>query len=440
MLRVEETMFAKAQRKDGRHWMMRTLDPRRPRPATGQQLVAGNRFTGTALASAAATTRIGGKMKAENIGSERGRGYQRLTWATPVLLAALITGCGGAGGDPDLFGVGTCTNPQTSALEAQMDGLLDEVDSEVDFSFAVDRRDGRRYVFNRGNSTLQTSYESKSASKLVSAVIILRLVEQGYLTLSDRPQDHISGWPITGSNPLTGMNLAQLLSFTSGLQVDPACLENGSSDFESCVITVAEANDGNGTTPGQQFFYASAHLQVAGLMAVEARDLASWQVIVAEFKSQTGLFGASNYDHPSSSNPSLAGGMHFTGNDYLGFLKALRAGLLLDATSMGQLLTDHTASIDMVYSPIFSGIGGGAALGEDWHYGFGLWHECQSATFNCAPGTRVSSPGALGTYPFWDRSKRYSGIVVRAGDFGTLTTGIEIERSVRSSVDQWATC
>jgi CubicO group peptidase (beta-lactamase class C family) len=380
-------------------------------------------------------------LKSESVATESGRGYQRLTWATPVLLAALITGCGGAGGDPpELSGLGACSIAQRDSLEAQMDGLLAQATSEVDFSFAVDRRDGRRYAFNRGSSTLQTSYESKSASKLVSAVIILRLVEQGYLTLSDRPQDYIIGWPITGNNPLTGMNLAQLLSFTSGLQVDPPCLETGGANFENCVIDVAEDNAGNGTVPGQQFFYASAHLQVAGLMAVKARGVVSWQAVVAEFKSQTGLFGASSYDSPSSSNPSLAGGMHFTGNDYLAFLRALREGSLLDTISMGLLLTDRTASIPMVYSPIFSGIGGGAALGEDWHYGFGLWHECRSATFNCAPGSRVSSPGALGTYPFWDRSKGYTGILVRAGDFGTLTTGIEIERSVRSSVEQWAAC
>ncbi len=75
-------------------------------------------------------------------------------------------------------------------LESQMDRILSRTSSEVDFSFSVEREDGRRYSFNRGSSTLQTSYESASTSKLVSAVIILRLVEQGYLNLSDRPQDH----------------------------------------------------------------------------------------------------------------------------------------------------------------------------------------------------------------------------------------------------------
>jgi len=329
---------------------------------------------------------------------------------------------------------------ELQALEAQMGTVLSQAASEVDFSFAVERRDGRRFTFNRGSSTLNTSYESKSASKLVSAVILMRLVEQGTLALSDQPQKYIEAWPIGGGDPLSGMTLAHLLSFTSGLTEDPACLNAGNADFEDCALNVADLNAGKGNVPGQAFFYASGHLQVAGLMAVRARGVANWQAIVAEFKSQTGLFPASHYDFPSLANPTLAGGMHFTGEDYMAFLKALRSGQLLNSASMAQLLADRTAGIPLVFSPIFSGIGGGAALGEDWHYGFGLWHECRSATFNCVAGTRVSSPGALGTYPFWDISKNYSGIVVRAGAFGTTNTGIEIERSVRAAMEAWAAC
>lgn len=371
-----------------------------------------------------------------------GRGSRIPAWSKAALLAALTAGCGAGGDGAPAQGV-SCSVSGPGArqvLETEMDTLLSQAASEVDFSFAVERRDGRRFTFNRGSSTLNTTYESKSASKLVSAVILMRLVEQGTLALSDRPQDRIAAWPIASGDPLFGMTLAHLLSFTAGLTQDPACLNAGNSDFEDCVLSVASDNAGNGNVPGQSFFYASSHLQVAGLMAVGARGVASWQAIVAEFKSQTGLFPASHYDSPSLSNPTLAGGMHFTGEDYMVFLKALRAGLLLNAASMSQLLADRTASIPMTFSPIRSGIGGGAGLGEDWHYGFGLWHECRSATFNCVAGTRVSSPGALGTYPFWDRSKGYSGIVVRAGEFGTLTTGIAIERSVRSKVEAWAAC
>ncbi|MEO8159616.1 MAG: serine hydrolase domain-containing protein [Betaproteobacteria bacterium] len=321
-----------------------------------------------------------------------------------------------------------------------MDARLSQADSEVDFSFAVERQDGRRYTFNRGASTMQTHYASASTSKLVAAVIILRLVEQGYLTLAQKPQELIQSWPISSSDPLSGMTLAQLLSLTSGLASDSPCLDSVSIDFEACVDNLATTNAGRGKIPGQEFFYSDAHLQVAGLMAVKARGVAGWQNVFSEFKMQTGLFAASTFDLPSAGNPRIAGGMNMTGGDYMDFLKALKNGALLSAASMGQLLADQTASIPIAYSPIFEGINGGPGLGEDWHYGFGLWQECQSATYNCVPGTRVSSPGSYGAYPFWDRSKNYTGIVLRQGANNTLIKGITIERAVRSDVEQWAAC
>jgi len=360
--------------------------------------------------------------------------------ARASLLGALAAGCGSGGGSDS-----SATSPACSVvqLEAQMDATLSQAVSEVDFSFAVQRQDGRRYSFNRGSSTLQRSYQSASTSKLVSAVIILRLVEQGHLSLAARPQDQIADWPIGGGDSLFAMNLAQLLSFTSGLTVEPPCLNDPGSDLASCVLSIASTNAGNGKVPGSEFLYASTHMHVAGLMAVRARGdgVVSWQEVFAEFQSQSGLFPNSTFDLPSVANPRIAGGMHFTGDDYMAFLKALRDGLLLNPASMGELLADRTASpVTIVYSPIFAGIGGGPGLGEDWHYGFGLWHECQSATFDCVPGTRVSSPGALGSYPFWDRSKGYTGIVVREGVFGTTPAGITIERSVRSVTEMWAAC
>jgi len=349
-----------------------------------------------------------------------------------VLVACVVVaGCGGGGSGTPVTPVPACS---TTQLEADMDSVLAQTASEVDFSFALERQDGRRYNFNRGISTLQTSYESASTSKLVSAVIILRLVEQGYLNLTDRPQDRISSWPIGSGDSLYNLTLAQLLSFTSGLMDGPLCLDIGASNFETCVINIANANAGNGITPGEEFYYANAHLQVAGLMAIKARGVATWQDVFAEFKTQTGLFPTATYDLPSATNPRLAGGMHWRGEEYMAFLKALRDGALLNAASMSDLLADHTASATIVYSPTVTG------LGEDWHYGFGLWHECQSATYNCTAGSRVSSPGAYGAYPFWDRSKGYFGIVARQGALGTYTNGVAIERAVRTTAEAWAAC
>lgn len=357
-----------------------------------------------------------------------------LTTGLSVAIS-LLAGCSGGGSDTPLA-TPPVTGPSCSVaqLEGAMESTLAQTSSDVDFSFSVERQDGRRYSYNRGGSTLQTSYESASTSKLVSAVVILRLVEQGYLSLSDRPQDRIPAWPIGSGDTLYSMTLAQLLSFTSGLTTEPICLNAGSAIFDDCVNSIATTNAGNGITPGQQFYYASTHLQVAGLMAMRARGLATWQEIFTEFKTQTGLFPTATYDLPSATNPRLAGGMHWTGEEYMAFLKALKNGSLLNSTSMGQLLADHTAGVTIAYSPALAG------AGEDWHYGLGLWHECQSATFNCTAGTRVSSLGAYGAYPFWDRSHDYFGIVARQGALGTFPNGIAIERTIRPDVEQWLAC
>lgn len=359
---------------------------------------------------------------------------------TALVSLLLCTACGGGSATSNPTTASTPTtstspsnNCSVTQLESEMNSQFAQLVTDTDFSFGVERDDGRRYVYQRGSSRMQTVYESASTSKLVSAVIILRLVEQGYLKLDDKPQDRIATWPIAPTSPLATMNLANLLSFTSGLTDEPLCVNAGFMNFESCVNTIANVNADNQIVPGSEFYYASTHLQVAGLMAVKARGVASWQDIFNEFKQQTGLFKTASYDLPSSSNPRLAGGMHWTGEEYLDFLSALKKGRLLNAASMTQLLADRTATAKLVYSPA-------AALGEVWHYGFGYWHECQSTSFNCKPATRISSPGAYGAYPFWDRSKSYVGILARQGDLGTFTKGVALERAIRPKVEAWLAC
>lgn len=319
-------------------------------------------------------------------------------------------------------------------LETSLNQQLADVETSVDFTFSVKRADGREYTFSRGNSSLQTFYESASTSKLVSAVVILRLVELGYLALTDNPQDYIESWPIDSHDPLYQMNLAQLLSFTSGLENEALCLNSGTFNFEDCVNNIATRNANNGNTPGESFYYSSSHLQVAGYMAYKAFGVNSWQELFTHFTVQTGLFSQSLFDLPSATNPRLAGGMHWTGEEYLAFLSALKKGEILNSNSMDLLLTDHIENAEVDYSPAFE------KLGEDWKYGFGLWHECQSAEFNCVVGERVSSPGSYGAYPYWDRKNDYTGILARQGSLGTFDQGLAIERDVRSTVEDWVDC
>src|SRR5690606_19966650 len=87
--------------------------------------------------------------------------------------------------------------------------------------------------------------------------------------------------------------------------------------------------------------------------------------------------------------------------------------------------TDQIPMVNIGNSPAKNG------LGEQWHYGFGLWIECHDSNYTCSGTTQVSSPGAFGTYPFWNLEHDFFGIVARQGELGTFTDGYAVYDSVR---------
>jgi CubicO group peptidase (beta-lactamase class C family) len=263
--------------------------------------------------------------------------------------------------------------------------------------------------------------------------VILDLVDQGLLTLDSKPSELISYW--TGESAVT---LRHLLAFTSGFIEEPSCLKLGigTSNFEQCVRNVYDGNIGTAAAPGTQFYYSSAHLQIAGQMALIASGATSWTAVFDAFKARTGLFPTSVYNLPSTSNPRLAGGMTWTGAEYLDFLRALFKGTLLSPTLRAELLANQRGSASVAKSPCLEG------LGEDWAYGLGNWLECASAkqadSFDCGAGHRNSSPGAYGAYPFIDFDDRYFGILARKGALGTHPEGVRLFRSVQDLAGRWA--
>lgn len=328
-------------------------------------------------------------------------------------------------------------NCSRAEIATSIETTLGALTTDTDFAFYVEDQNEQSFAYNRGSATLDTVYDSASTSKWVTAALIIDLVDQNILTLNDRPQDHLSPseWSIPETDPLYNITLAQLLNFTSGLTQEAGCRILPQANFFTCVNTISEQNIGNGETPGAEFNYNSSHLQVAGAMAIRAAGLDSWQEIFGPFAFQNGLFANSDYSIPSQSNPLLAGGMTWTGNDYIQFMRAF-----IDADFYSSMDVVNNASSDQLggaaigSSPAFDG------LGEQWHYGFGLWIECHDSSFICGEATQVSSPGAYGAYPFWNKQHNYFGIVARQGDLGTFTDGYQVFDAVRSEVESWVQC
>jgi CubicO group peptidase (beta-lactamase class C family) len=350
--------------------------------------------------------------------------------------AAGQTGDTDSGGEAGQGPVAGC-EAQRAELERLIAAKLDEaaldptITEEPTFTVALETASGHRFVHSHGDSTLQTPYESASTSKWVSAAVILDLVDQGKLSLTDEASDYLPFWEAPG------VTLAHLLSFTSGFSKEPLCLNLPNADFAECVQNAYEANVDIAPAPGTAFDYSSVHLQVAGSMAVRATGASGFAELFAAWQKKTGLFPSGAFDLPSATNPRLAGGMHWTGAEYLDFLRALYDGRLLDSATRTAMLDNQRGSAKVVGSPALE------ALGQDWAYGFGNWLECPTAlgpdTFDCGAGHRNSSPGAYGAYPFIDWDAKYIGILARQGKLGTFRDGDSLFQVIAEDAARWAT-
>ena len=341
-----------------------------------------------------------------------------------LLFPMIIVGYRGAGSNSNAN-----VEKSIEELELEIRSDLNNYDTDVDFTLYVKSENGNSFLHSTGNSNEAVLYKSASTSKLVTSVIILSLVSDGVLSLEDSPQDYISSWPTTGN--LSSIKLKHLLSLTSGLSDKPSCINLYIFDFESCVNNIARVNN-NSTAPGDVFYYSPSHFQVAGLMAIEASGNTSWNSVFLQFQSETGLFLNSNYDVPSATNPRLAGGMHWTADDYMLFLTALYNKYILTDTLISQLSSDQIGAASIGYSPALT------ELGEDWHYGYGTWIECKENPYSCTQVKKISSPGTYGAYPFIDYESGYYGILARQGEFGTFSEGIELVEAVSQKLKNWA--
>jgi len=342
-----------------------------------------------------------------------------------VLCSLAVTSCS-PGTTPD---DGDTCEADLEAFETSLHESLDDLSTDADFTLILETVSERTFTHSTGASTPSTSYRSASTSKLVTSVLILDQIGRGGLSLDSHPQDFIVGWPVDGN--LSEITLRHLLSFTSGLETEPLCISLGFFSFENCVDRISEVNS-SAPLPGERFFYGPSHMQVAGLMAVKAGGYSSWTALFDSFRADTGLFPTSRYDLPSPTNPRLAGGMHWTAAEYHLLLGKLFNEELLSPSLIAAMRSDHVGQRTIEYSPALEGIG------EDWHYGLGVWLECHSSEFDCVQTPTISSAGAYGAYPFIDYDDEYFGILAREGGLTTFDRGYRLFETMSDDFESWS--
>lgn len=349
------------------------------------------------------------------------------------VIALLLSACNSSPVTPKAV-VPPSLASDITAQESIFTNWLNDYGNISNFTLMLESTSGNAYSHSVGNSSPGTVYESASASKWVAAVVILDAVERGYLSLTDNPQNYIAGWPTTGN--LANITLLELLNFTSNLQLNHACLTVAATQLVSCVNALLEVNKNTQTVSGTELYYGPVHLQVAGLMAVNAinqsnRSISSWMQLFADFKTRYGVFSQSHFNIPSLHNPRLAGGMEFRADEYMVFLKKLHNHQILSENRLITLRTAYGANATIVESPA-------ADISQTWRYGFGVWLEdCTTVSVACV-SDKISSPGAYGAYPFIDFENGYWGILARQGSLNSFSSSYRLMNAANGALENWA--
>lgn len=267
------------------------------------------------------------------------------------------------------------------------------------------------YRTRAGTIDFDTRLPMASASKWVSAVAFMKLVEDGRLAL-DRPlSSHFPDLP-SHWGPVT---LRQLLSFTAGVGEGHAFERSPATPYADVYADLIGKPPH--AAPGVEFTYGGITMQIAGYLAEQVSGH-SWSELFAAYVARPAGLRSSVYGHPIWSgagvnlrSPNIAAGLHSSADDYFRFLSGLSEGAqpaLLSASSLAEMEADHTSGLPQNYRP--------PAVRDEWSYGLGLWCERRSGR-SCES---VSSAGSYGTYPWIDRATGRFGVLVTLGEAQTV--------------------
>lgn len=291
-------------------------------------------------------------------------------------------------------------------------------------------RDGKLlYAAGAGEAFQDRAVPVASASKWVAAALVLTLIDEGRLSL-----DEPIGRRLPEFQGAAGLiTLRQLLSYTSGHE----SLTEAVDIWQPADITLRESARAIAArplegTPGQAFRYGGPGLQVAGALAEQATGQ-SWEELFQERLARPLGMTRSRWTHPMAArqgvtnirNPNLQGGLITTAEDYGRFLTMLadqgrfQGRRILSPRAVDLLATPQTAGLPMAFKP--PGVTG--AL----QYNLGSWCEDPRPDGPCR---RLSSPGALGTYPWLDRETGLYGIFVTRRRLPLVVDRIQTARRI----------
>lgn len=272
-----------------------------------------------------------------------------------------------------------------------------------------------------------------SASKWLSAAVIMSLVDEKKLSLDDTVGKFL---PIFTQNKKGGITIRQLFSHTAGFDGDsPQNYEYKRN------ITLAEAVDSIAVytplpfKPGSAFSYGSSGMHIGGRIA-EIVSGKSWQKL---FNEKIGEPCEMNAAYGSVLNPIIAGGVNTSAASYLRFLEMILNGgmfhnkRVLSEKSVADMLTDQTNGAVIKGTP-YPNNPTSPYPNTSIRYGMGNWLDVVDAGGSVQES---SSPGLFGTHPWQDSKNHVAGIIfTQTTPQKSSATSLQMRKMIRDIINK----
>jgi len=247
-----------------------------------------------------------------------------------------------------------------------------------------------------------------SASKWLTAALVMTFVDEGKLSLDDPVVNYIPEFGKYFKNYIT---LRHCLSQTTGIESEPIrilkLLERRKfASLEEEVNAFAAKNISE--NPGKEFYYGNIGLNIAGRV-LEVVGKRKFDQLMTQRLFRKLAMRRTTFSNIAGGAINPSGGAKSSADDYMNFLVMLlnkgkfRGQQVLSEESVNELIKVHTTPDMIKYAP-------DAAKG--YNYALGAWAMEEAPRPSSPNGERtataLASPGLFGTWPMIDYCHGYA--------------------------------
>lgn len=289
-------------------------------------------------------------------------------------------------------------------------------------------KNGKIVYENRlGDFTTASPEKIASASKWLTAALVMTFVDEGKLSLDDTVGKFL---PVFTKYKKGDIQIRHLLSHSLGLDQDPIRLitlvnrNNKYNTIEEEVNDFAKKKDVV-AAPGIEFHYGNMGLNIAAHV-IEVLSGKGFEQIFQERIGRPLLMGSTTFVK-NGDVPNPSGGAVSTAQDYMNFqIMFLNKGIfrgkrILQKSTVEKMMEVAASQTMMKYTP---------AAAEGFDYGFGVWIQEKDKD---GKTTVVSSPGLFGTWPYVDYCRGYACIIFTKNLLGERKKDIYL--AIKKTVD-----